>query len=274
MLLTTLALALGINFALFLIAFARQSDKLTDFAYSISFVSIIIMTLIFADNIYPTLTIAACFVGLWAIRLGVFLVARIRKKGKDSRFDDMRSNFIRFLKFWLLQAVVAWVLLLPFLFAASRTTSLQLMTFVGLAIALIGLAVESVADIQKFQFNEDNKNKGKWIQSGLWSLSRHPNYFGEVTVWIGLYVALLPALSPTQRIIGLLSPLTIYLILRYVSGIPILEKSADHRADSINDVLDIPHAKAVESDAVLDDISRSQTVGLLTGSVHVIGVRT
>ena len=104
-----------------------------------------------------------------------------------------------------------------------------MVSFIGVAMWLFGLVVEATADIQKFRFTQNPVNKGKWIAEGLWSWSRHPNYFGEITIWTGMYIALIATLTNPERIVGLSSPLFIAGILLFATGIPILEKQADER---------------------------------------------
>lgn len=110
--------------------------------------------------------------------------------------------------------------------------------FVGLAIFIVGLAIETMADLQKSKFRNDVNNKGKWINSGLWRYSRHPNYFGEIIVWIGFYVFALQSLDLNSALIALVSPVFISLLLVFVSGIPLLEKSADKKWGNDKEYLD------------------------------------
>lgn len=228
LLLLTLLIALAINGALFAVAYRRQSDKLTDFAYALSFVVIIVAALSLSDYNSAVSVTASVLVIIWALRLGGFLVYRIRKSGKDSRFDDIRQHFFKFLKFWLGQGVVAWFLLLPVLFASSRATDdLGWVFWIGALVWLLGWGFETIADAQKYRFKQ--RGSDKWIDEGLWHYSRHPNYFGEITVWVGMYLVVFAALSPVERWIGLLSPLAIATSLLFISGIPPLEKYADKR---------------------------------------------
>lgn len=229
LLISSLIIVVIINFLLFLIAYNIQSDKLTDFAYSLSFIVVSVYAL-FMSKYQPNLLVLAIFmVVVWALRLGVFLVIRISRTGKDSRFNNIRNDFTKFLKFWLGQGVVAWFLLLPVLFLAQRDGAISLLSIAGVAIWLIGLIIETISDFQKYSFYKISSNKGKWIDSGFWRYSRHPNYFGEILIWVGMYVVTFSALDNIQRAIGLMSPVTIFLLLRYVTGVPPLEKAADKR---------------------------------------------
>lgn len=227
---TTLLSALIINFLLFMVAYRRQSDKLTDFAYALSFI-IIVVTAFMVTNKHTTVSlVASALVLLWAFRLGGFLVYRIRKTGKDTRFDKIRHDYFKFLKFWLGQGLVAWVLLLPLLFASSRTVNeYSWLVWLGVAVWAFGWLIESIADAQKFRFKQRPESKNKWIDEGLWHYSRHPNYFGEITLWLGLYLVVFISLTPLERGIGLISPLAIAISLLFISGIPPLEKYADNK---------------------------------------------
>jgi len=225
----SLLIVLFINFALFLIAYNRQSDKLTDFAYALSFITTTAAILLLADHRTDLLVLLCTMVFIWAVRLGGFLVYRIRKSGKDSRFDAIRKDYIKFLQFWLGQGFVAWVLLLPMIFVASRGAEFGVLGYVGLLVWLMGLIIESIADQQKYRFNQNPDNKNKWIDQGLWHYSRHPNYFGEICVWIGMYLTAFQSLNPPERLVGLASPVAIFISLMFISGVPILEKAADVR---------------------------------------------
>ena len=167
---------------------------------------------------------------VWAVRLGSYLVLRIRKAGADSRFDAIKPSFPRFLSTWTLQGL--WVTLtLAAALAAITTTervSLGTVTAIGIVVWVVGIGLEATADAQKSRFRADPANKGRFIQSGLWSWSRHPNYFGEIVLWVGVAIVALPVLRGWQWV-TLISPVFVFLLLTRVSGVPLLEKSADER---------------------------------------------
>ena len=227
--LETLILAVALNLAVFLVAFYLRSDKLTDFTYGMSFVAIALYAgQGFFNN--PHITLISFLIGLWALRLSVYLVIRIRKINRDKRFDNIRDNFLKFGRFWLLQGISAWVIMIPAIFALSLPDRpFSLLTYLGLAIWIIGFYFEAVGDYQKYIFINNPKNKGKWIGSGLWALTRHPNYFGEISMWIGLYIISFPLLTTFQTVIALVSPLWITILLVFLTGIPILEKGSDKK---------------------------------------------
>lgn len=223
-----LLVSLLINLTMFVVAFRLQSDKLTDISYAATFATITVWAFATSGrNAYHLVLLAMLL--LWSLRLGSFLLYRVIKTGKDARFDGMRESFVRFGKFWLAQAVSVWVIMIPAVFAFGGNASLDALSLVGLGVWLIGWVCESVADWQKFAFSSNPRNKNKWIETGIWKYSRHPNYFGEIMVWLGVYLYAASSITTLQALIALVSPLFITSLLLFVSGIPILEKSADKR---------------------------------------------
>lgn len=228
-LLTPLLFSLGLNLLLFLFAYWKRTDKLTDISYALTFASIAGVSFLMSDKSIEK-AIALFLVLLWAFRLGSFLLSRVVRVGKDTRFDGMRENFFSFLRFWVLQAIVAWVVSFSvILLMASPVETISLVSLIGAVLALLGLLVESIADNEKRAFSQSPKNKGKWIEEGLWKYSRHPNYLGEIAFWVGVYIFSFPNLSQKDALIALASPVVISLLLLFASGIPILEKRADEK---------------------------------------------
>ncbi|MFS8117880.1 MAG: DUF1295 domain-containing protein, partial [Microcoleus sp.] len=181
--------SMGINLLMFIPAFVYKTDKLTDISYSITFATLAIFGFSQSDqnNLDKLILI---LVLMWAIRLGSFLFIRINKIGKDVRFDGMREQFTRFLKFWLLQGATVFVVMLAALIGYEQNNSIiGPITLLGIVVFLSGLIIESIADAQKFGFNSQIKNKGHWIDVGIWRASRHPNYLGEIMVWLGIYLS-------------------------------------------------------------------------------------
>lgn len=223
------ALALAINIAMFVPAFIFKTDRFTDISYALSFIILAVIAFFNStqDGAHIILLIAVC---AWALRLGGFLLFRIWRIKRDKRFDGMREKFGKFLGFWLLQGVSVFIILVSSLLIFN-TPAVELGSFslLGIAIFVAGLVLESVADVQKYRFNADPKNKGKWIASGVWSRSRHPNYLGEMCVWIGLYIFGMQILNVPDKLIALISPVYIVGLLLFVSGVPLLEKAADAR---------------------------------------------
>jgi steroid 5-alpha reductase family enzyme len=225
-----LGLSLFINIAMFLVAFKQQTDKLTDISYAVTFVVLVTYAAVSTNEMDTPKWILLSMVLLWALRIGGYLFLRINKMGRDKRFDNKRSHFFRFLGFWLLQAVTVWVVMLGAIeFYAESIKPISGFMVSGVTIWAVGLVVEAVADRQKFQFFQDKSNKNKWIASGLWKYSRHPNYFGEILVWFGVYVFVVSGLDGSAQYIAMASPLFITFLLLFVSGVPLLEKSADKK---------------------------------------------
>ncbi len=219
-----LLIALGINILMFIPAFIFKTDKLTDLSYSLTFIILSLISFFLVPfNIFKLLLLILILV--WSLRLGIFLFVRIRNMKFDKRFDKMRNSFFKFLGFWILQAITVWIVLIPSIFFFNANT----IKFcgLGLLIWLIGLIIESVADAQKYKFNQKNKNK--FISSGLWKVSRHPNYFGEILCWIGIYLFIIKSISFPEKIIALAGPIFIILMLLFISGIPMLERAASKK---------------------------------------------
>lgn len=230
-LLTALLVAIGVNVLMFIPAFIFKTDKLTDISYGLSFILVAGIVLFFPEN---NLTLGKlilfAMVTLWGIRIGTYLLVRIWKIGRDKRFDDKRDNFFKFLGFWLLQGFTVWVVLLASIqYLLVEITPIGIVGIVGIILWALGLIIETLADYQKYTFINNPNNAGQWIEKGLWKYSRHPNYFGEILHWIGIYVYTIPAIGGSMYLIGLISPLYIALLIIFVSGIPMLEKAADKR---------------------------------------------
>lgn len=164
-------------------------------------------------------------IGIWAIRLGSFLFRRVNRDGGDGRFDHIKVQALRFLLTWTISGTWVYVTMAPGLAALSSAESVALDSFftVGLSLWLAGFAFEVTADLQKTRFRANPENKGRFITTGLWSISRHPNYFGEIVLWIGISVIAFPVLSGWQYF-TLISPVFVIFLLTRVSGVNMLEQ--------------------------------------------------
>jgi steroid 5-alpha reductase family enzyme len=211
-----------INMLAYAVAFVKQTDHLTDITYSLSFFILAISLWgYFGDfGLYKSLLLAMIL--LWSSRLGAFLLHRISKMGKDERFDAFRENPKGFLKFWILQSISIWIISIPFIIGFSKPVNeIGSLSILGFSLWLIGWLLESVADWQKFTFRQDESKNGKFIQSGLFSRLRHPNYTGEILCWLGVFIYLVPAFSGLEWL-SIISPLWIVTLLVFISGIPLL----------------------------------------------------
>lgn len=170
---------------------------------------------------------------LWCLRLGAFLFVRIRECGEDTRFEVIRVTPLRFFSLWNIQGLWVFLTLLPVLLTTVHgvpNARVEPLDVAGVAVWTVGYLLEVVADYQKTQFRRDARNKGKFIHSGLWAFSRHPNYLGEMMMWLGAFLVAAHALpSPLLQALAALSPAFIIFLLTCVSGIPLLEKQAEDR---------------------------------------------
>ena len=204
-------------------AYLGRTERFYDLTGTLTYLSVVVLALVGGSG--STLSILlGVLIAVWAVRLGTFLVLRIRKDGSDGRFDEIKVDPARFLMSWTLQGL--WVLLTAGAALAAMTSASVAdpgpVTALGVAIWLAGFAIEATADAQKRAFRRDPGNRGRFITSGLWAWSRHPNYFGEITLWVGIAVIAAPALSGWQ-FVTLVSPLFVALLLTRVSGVPLLE---------------------------------------------------
>ena len=225
--LLSFVIALALNGAFFAFAAIRKTDVVTDLSYSLSF-AVLAIALPFLGAGEPVQLAASLLVLIWAVRLGAYLLGRILRIKVDHRFDEMRDRPLRFARFWLLQAIAVAVIMLPVSYLLSRDDApgFGLWAIAGAAIWLVGLVVEAAADAQKSRFKAKDENRGRFITSGLWRYSRHPNYFGEILVWWGLFAYAVPFLQGAAFAV-VVGPVFITLLLLFVSGIPLLERSAD-----------------------------------------------
>jgi steroid 5-alpha reductase family enzyme len=228
------ALSVGLAFLIqwlaFIPAYVLQTEKFFDLTGGLTYILVVIMTVFFSRNVDGRTILLAALVVIWAVRLGAFLFSRIQKAGKDDRFDELKPSFFRFLNVWTIQGLWVTFTLAAALIAitANNRKELDIFAIIGALIWALGFAIEVIADAQKSRFKADPRNKDKFIQTGLWSRSRHPNYFGEIVLWIGVAIIALPVLQGWQWF-ALISPVFVILLLTRVSGIPLLAKKADEK---------------------------------------------
>ncbi|GLI66250.1 hypothetical protein VaNZ11_010000 [Volvox africanus] len=228
---------LGINWVGWAVAAAFKTEVFYDLLGSASFLTLTAGSLITGGPAGARKFLVSSMVGLWALRLGSYLVTRIAKTGHDVRFDGVKDKPATFFVYWTMQAVWVFVSLLPVLFVngAAKAAPLRALDALGILVYAVGLCLESVADHQKSAFKSRPQNKGRFIDEGLWSYSRHPNYFGEMMIWWGVFLTCAPGFTSPWHYVALASPVTVMLLLRYVSGVPLLEKMADQRWGSTSE---------------------------------------
>jgi len=224
------AIAFVIQWIAFIPAWIFQTEKFYDLTGSFTYITVTLLAVFLSGNADGRTYILMALVLVWALRLGTFLFTRVLKSGKDARFDEIKVSFARFLQTWTLQGL--WVSFTLAAALAAITTRepvpLGIFALVGLLVWAFGFGIEAVADQQKRRFNAYPENKGDFIDTGLWAWSRHPNYFGEITLWLGVAIITLPVLRGWQWV-TLISPVFVYLLITRISGVPMLEKRADEK---------------------------------------------
>jgi len=222
----------GMQLSFFLVACTCKFDKVTDFAGGTNFVVLAVLTLVLGGTFHWRQILVTSLVVTWGLRLSGYLLYRIIKIGEDDRFDDKRSNPVRFAMFWIFQAVWVFTVSLPVIFINAPRSAVYLsvtpMDIVGTILFVTGLLCEAVSDQQKFSFRNNPENRGMWCQVGLWKVSRHPNYFGEILVWVGIFI-ISTSICVSVEWVGVLSPVFTASILLFLSGIPLLEQKSDQR---------------------------------------------
>lgn len=223
-------IAFAINWLAFIPANMAQTEHYYDVTGSLTYLTVIATAVILVPELSVRAKLAAIMVAVWALRLGTFLFIRISKDGQDDRFDQIKIAPLRFFMAWTLQAL--WVLFTAAcalaIITGGNDKPIGVLGSLGIVLWLIGFIIEAVADGQKRAFKRNPQNKGRFINEGLWAWSRHPNYFGEILLWVGMAVLAVPVLVGWQ-FATLLSPIFVALLLTRLSGIPTLTKKAQER---------------------------------------------
>ena len=239
-----------IHWVIFIPSYLMRTEKFYDITGTIAYLAMISTSVYVVSSTAGALAfrskVVVVMVIVWAMRLGLFLFIRVLKVGEDSRFEDAKNSFVTFLMFFNISGL--WV----FLTTANALTLIlnnsdlfgDFQFFVGLTIWMIGFSFEVIADEQKRRFRKKTENQGMFIVSGLWSISRHPNYFGEILIWTGMAIISLPVLSGWQYA-TLISPIFVTLLLTRISGVNLLEESADKKWGHLDNYQDYKKNTAV-----------------------------
>jgi steroid 5-alpha reductase family enzyme len=220
---------------LYFIAQYIKNNSIVDIGWGMGFVITTFVLILSSHKIYPAMLIISCMILIWGIRLSFYIYMRNLGKPEDFRYANWRRDWgkrqpvISFFKVFMLQGIIMWIIATPIMLVFSKNNfSHDLLGIVSVLIFLFGLIFEGLADAQMKKFKTYPQNSGKIITSGLWKYTRHPNYFGEAVLWWGIGFF---AFSVTGFWYCLISPLIISLMLRYVSGVPMLEEKYKNRED-------------------------------------------
>ena len=223
-------LAFIIQWAMFIPAYIFQTEKFYDLTGSLTYLSVIWYSLASTPENFNNVAnlIIVLLITIWAVRLGSFLFMRIHKDGEDKRFRSIKPSSTQFFMTWTLQGL--WVSLCSMCaltaIASESGVVLNALFYLGIGLFILGFSIEVIADNQKTKFRSVPENRNKFITTGLWAKSRHPNFFGEIVLWTGIAVISVSSLEGLQYI-TLISPVFTYLLLVYVSGVRMLEARAD-----------------------------------------------
>ena len=225
-----LIVAVLLQIIFFIPSFLLKTEKYYDLVGSLTYIATVSLAYFSVENKTMIDSIIYFYVMVWALRLGIYLFRRVRNDGKDVRFEQAKRHFLWFLQYWMGQAL--WVSLTACTaiigILSPEDDLLPVLAMIGMALWLSGFTIESVSDYQKRVFRKENNPSEAFIHTGLWSRSRHPNYFGEIMLWTGIAVIALNTLTGIEYI-TLISPIFVYILLTRMSGINKLEQIADER---------------------------------------------
>jgi steroid 5-alpha reductase family enzyme len=227
-----------IQIIVFIPSFIFKTEHYFDLTGGITFIIVILYAFYEKFQIIEFIdfrsVILVLFILIWSLRLSLYLFFRV-KVGGDVRFIKIKKNFLRFMCAWIFQGTWVFICSFPVLIVLlNKPLENDLFLYVGIFFWVFGFLFEVIADRQKVIFNKTNK--GKFISTGLWSFSRHPNYFGELVLWLGITIISLPTFSEFQYL-GLITPIFIYLLLTKVSGVNLLEELAEKRWGNSKDYI-------------------------------------
>ena len=212
----------------FIVALRLRRNDVADIAWGLGFILLTLVALLATARSSSRAILLLALVVAWGVRLSLYIGIRNRGHAEDARYRKWREEWgpnvaLRsYLQVFLLQGLLAIVVLLPVTHAfAQQDSALTALDALGAAIWLVGFVFETVGDLQLARFKSDSANRGRLITSGLWKYTRHPNYFGEVTLWWGVWLIACSNPGGWKTIVG---PATITALILWVSGIPLLEK--------------------------------------------------
>ncbi len=206
-----------------------KSDIFFDLIGSISFISIGVTSLLLIPDVDANQILIFFLLIFWALRLGPFLFIRRLSAGPDERLSEYFKSPFSLYFIWTMNSL--WVFLTSLsmivIFSSSEDNEFGLMQWLGLLIWVFGFLIEVVSDTQKNKFNK--KNKGAFIDVGLWKYIRHPNYLGEIIIWFGVFVISINYINSIFTILSILSPIFVFVLLRFLTGVPQLEQRGEEK---------------------------------------------
>lgn len=231
------AVDVGIQVIAWAFAAKLKTEKFYDLTASLTYVVLVLYTFLTNSKSWPPALsralVNSSLALIWALRLGSFLFLRVLKDGSDKRFDQVKHKPAKFLVYWLVQAVWIFLTALPVYVGNARNSDApadQEKNFgfrdaLGWLIWVIGFVVQVTADRQKRIFRADTRNHDKWIDEGLWHYSQHPNYFGEMAMWWGIWISSSAGFTSWLDYVTVISPCFVVYLISQVSGIPLLRKA-------------------------------------------------
>ena len=228
-----------LHWIIFIPSYIFQTEHYFDLTGSISYLAAIGLGFYLNPSVDPRDLLIGALIVIWALRLGSFLFLRVKQDGKDNRFTIMKTQFHWFFMTWTIGGLWVFLTMAAGLAAITSNVNIPLggMAYLGLALWIFGFSIEVIADRQKRNFKKQQDKDKEFITSGLWAWSRHPNYFGEITLWLGLTLIALPVLSGWQ-LVTLISPIFVYILLTRISGIPMLENRGQKKWGSDPEYVD------------------------------------
>jgi len=216
---------------LFILAQILKDNSIADIAWGFGFILAAVTVLVVHGDFAFRQLIVTALVAVWGTRLSLRIFLRNRGKGEDWRYKNWRREWGRwfvvrsYLQVFILQGLILIVNVSPVLIInTTGNTRLTILDVAGLFVWLLGFCFETVGDWQLDRFIKNPDSRGKILDTGLWRYTRHPNYFGEITMWWGIYLI---ALSVPFGWIGFVGPLLITLMIVFVSGIPMTEREME-----------------------------------------------
>ncbi len=219
----------------FVVSLIAKRNDIADVAWGLGFVLVAWSSYIFSGSKSTLGFAVACLVTIWGIRLAYHIHGRNKGKKEDYRYAAWRKEWGRwfylrsYMQVYMLQGLFLYIISIPVMLATQHGASLMSgAVFLGFCIWLFGFLFEVIGDAQLATFLKQPSNKGQLMMSGLWKYTRHPNYFGEVVLWWGIWVM---SLAAAETFFGIIGPLMITFLILFVSGIPMLEKKMKKHPD-------------------------------------------